>query len=140
MCSSILTWISKVYIIMSNYIVCIVLKIPPSNFTFLKLSIQLNHLISENTDVTGSEGLSSLPDTCSPQSTPRLHQVCFQMKVRESDQLRHLVREDIYDRLSTYYPSYVANDETSCEWLQSSTAIPDDTRERIQDNIMLNCE
>lgn len=101
--------------------------------------MQLNSLVTDNVNVTGSEEFLQLSDTCAPNDTPRLHKYCLQLKVREPDQLRRVVQHDITDGLSTYYPELVTEGH-QCQWLWSnSTGIALEAKNRIQTNVSLPC-
>ena len=70
--------------------------------------------------MSGSENFSNLPLSCAPGDVTRLHSYCFQMKVREQNQLLHLVYSVLYDPISTYYSGTVTNSSPSV-WLQTSS-------------------
>ena len=85
----------------------------------LHASLQLNYLMTDNINVSGSGEFFLLPETCAPNDTPRLRQYCLQIKVREADGLNHLLLVEIYDGLTTYYSDRppVTNSDL-CQWLQ----------------------
>ena len=70
---------------------------------------------------------------------PRLDHYCLQVKVREPDQLRHLMQRTISDGLSTYYPTSPVTEEGQCLWLESSLTIVGEAREAVQTGANLFC-
>ena len=103
-------------------------------------SVQLNHLVSNTSSVIASDQFQLLNDTCMPESSmPRLRHYCVQMKVREPDQLIHLMQRTINDGLSTYYPTPVVGNDDECQWLESSPAITGGFRDRVDNETNLSC-
>lgn len=94
-------------------------------------SLQLDYIVSNHPDVTGSNDFSDLPTSCSPTNTTRLHHYCLQMKVR-GNQLRILTR-DTSDALHTYFRGSVPLSNNR-EWIQTSS-IPSEQQTRILSNI-----
>ena len=101
--------------------------------------MQLNYLVNNTLNVTGSEDFHHLNETCGPESPmPRLRHYCLQMKVREPGQLRHLMQRTINDGLSTYYPTAVT-EEDRCRWLETSVVFADEARDRVEVGANLFC-
>ena len=81
---------------------------------------QLNYLIDNDTNVNIGTDIPDLPSSCAADDVTSLHSYCFQMKVREQDQLKDLIRHSLYDPISDYYSGTVT-DSSSSTWLETSS-------------------
>lgn len=102
--------------------------------------MQLNYLVTNNSNVTGSEEFLYLNDTCTPNYTPRLDYFCLQMNIREPDELIQLLQHTITDGLNAYYGNDTpVMDSDQCEWLETSSTITHEAQSRIQARVNLYC-
>ena len=76
----------------------------------LMLSLQLNYLVTNDTNVVGSMEFLEMPSSCALEGVTRLHSYCYRIKVKESSQLERLLRT-LVDSLDTYYSGTITNGE-----------------------------
>ena len=101
----------------------------------LHASLQLNYLVTDNMNVSGS---GVLPETCAPNDTSLLYQYCLRKKLEVSgeDVLNELLNVKITDGLIAYHSDRpIVSTSDQCQWLQTNFISTVETRIKMRASI-----
>ena len=98
----------------------------------LHASLQLNYLVTDDINVSGS---GVLPETCAPNDTSLLYQYCLRKKLEVSgeDVLNELLNVKITNGLIDYHLDRpIVSTSDQCQWLQTNFISTVETRIKMR--------